>query len=341
MDPHIRAGLLVNFEPTVTSLGGDVGEVLSLAQLPRDVLANPDHFISYRDYLRLLNVAVTCTGCPHFGLVMSRELGAANLGVTGFVMTQAPSVGEAWASLQRFYHVHDTYGTVLLTENAVQACVRYEIPLSGLPGERQSLDVAAGVAMNIHRLLCGEAVEISTMQFPYLQPADLEPYEFLGCRRLLFDQPGFAMLFPGEVLQLEVAHSEPQMKIALDTYLESLDLSSHHATSREVEKLIRGFLSTGECTLSRVAKFMSMSVRSLQNHLEAEHTSFQLLLDQVRRELSIKHLSEGRVQLTQLAYILGYSELSAFSRSFKRWYGTSPRNWQRLQNATSHSPLDQ
>jgi AraC-like DNA-binding protein len=149
----------------------------------------------------------------------------------------------------------------------------------------------------------------------------------------MFDQPGYGMFFPAETLQRPVAHSDPQMKEVLDTYLESLELSGQHMTSRRVEKLIQDFLPTGDCTLPHIAQFLSVSVRALQNRLDSEHTSFQLLLDQVRRKLAVNHLSRGDMQLTQLAYLLGYSELSAFSRSFKRWYGTSPRNWQRLQIA--------
>ena len=167
---------------------------------------------------------------------------------------------------------------------------------------------------------------------------ELRPYEFLNCRNIIFDQPGYAMFFPAEMLQWQVAHSDPQMKEILDTYLESLELGGQHATSRQVEKLIRGFLSTGDCTLPHIARFLSVSIRALQNRLEAEHSSFQLLLDKVRRELAINHLSRGDMQLTQIAYLLGYSELSAFSRGFKRWYGTSPRNWQRLQISPSHNP---
>ena len=125
----------------------------------------------------------------------------------------------------------------------------------------------------------------------------------------------------------------------LETYLESLEVAGQHATSRQVEKLIRDFLSTGECTLSHVAKFLSTSVRALQNRLSAEHTSYQMLLDKIRRELAVKHLSQRDMQLTQLAYLLGYSELSAFSRSFKPWYGTSPRTWQKSQFAASRAPL--
>ncbi|MEH6593247.1 MAG: helix-turn-helix domain-containing protein, partial [Halioglobus sp.] len=205
-------------------------------------------------------------------------------------------------------------------------------------GERQSLDVAAGVATNIHRMLCGGEGEVVTIHFPYPQPDDLRPYEFLDCHNILFDRPGFAMFFPARLLQLPVANADPQVKAFLDTYMDSLELSSQHATSMQVEKLIRDFLSTGECTLANVARFLSMSVRALQNRLDAEHTSYQMLLDKIRRELAVKHLSLGNMQLTQLAYLLGYSELSAFSRSFKRWYGTSPRSWQKSQRAVSRMP---
>ena len=328
MQPQIRAGLLINFPPAVKALGGNIDKILAAADLPTDVLGNYEQYISYRSYLRLLDAAATDTGCPYFGLVMSQKLGAENMGVTGFVMTQAVNVGAAWASLQRFYHVHDTYGTVLLTDNGDTACIRYEIPRAGLPGERQSLDVAAGVSTNIHRLICGHQSEIVTLHFPYPEPPDLAPYEFLKCRNIYFDKPGYAMFFPAEVLQWQVTHSDPEMRVELQNYLDSLESSSQHATSRQVEKLIRGFLSTGDCTLPHIARFLSISVRALQNRLEAEHSSFQLLLDQVRRELATRHLSRGDMQLTQLAYLLGYSELSAFSRSFKRWYGTSPRSWQ-------------
>jgi AraC-like DNA-binding protein len=74
---------------------------------------------------------------------------------------------------------------------------------------------------------------------------------------------------------------------------------------------------------------MAMSVRVLQQRLEDEQTSFQEIIEIVRKDLATTHLTEKQMQLTQLAYLLGYSEVSAFSRSFKRWYGVSPSVWQK------------
>jgi AraC-like DNA-binding protein len=328
MQPRIRAGLLVKFQPTVEALGGDVSKVLSVVQQPLDILDDPERYIPYRVYLDLLHTASLATDCPHFGLEMSRELGAHDMGVTGFVMSREGSVGDAWRSLQRFYDVHDTYGTVLLTDTESLAYLRYEIPNLSIPGARQSLDVAAGISTNIHKMITGSTVPASAIHFPYPAPEDLTPYEFLGSEELNFDQPGYALIFPSYCLRLPVASAAAAIQEPINAYLETLELNSGHVTSRQVEALIRDFLPTGNCTVAHTARFLSLSVRTLQNRLEIEHTNFQLLLEKVRRELAINHLSRGDMRFTELADLLGYSELSAFSRSFKRWYGISPKAWQ-------------
>ena len=91
--------------------------------------------------------------------------------------------------------------------------------------------------------------------------------------------------------------------------------------------MVRRLLPTGECTLPIVADTLSMTVRTLQAKLDEEQNSFRQILENVRREIAVFHLRRGDMQLTQLAMVLGYSELSAFSRSFRRWYGVSPRRW--------------
>ena len=64
-----------------------------------------------------------------------------------------------------------------------------------------------------------------------------------------------------------------------------------------------------------------------RDRLEALAEALRAAMEKVRREIATYHLCRGDMQLTQLAMILGYSELSAFSRSFRRWYGVSPRTW--------------
>lgn len=332
MKPRIRTGLLANFRETVLALGGDPDLIVERAGLQWDDLEKPDSFIPYMSYLQLLHNAALLTACPHFGLELSRSLGPMHFGVVGFVMSQAVSFGDAWRSFSRFYHVHDTYGVVGVREHKDTAYITYEIPNHTLPGARQSLDMAAGIATNINRMLYGPEFHATELHLPYPRPADCAPYERLQVASTFFGESGFAIGFEAQILSTPIAETDPLMRTILVEYLATLEESGQHRHSRQIEGLISQLLPTGRCTLEHIANFLSISVRTAQNRLSAEHTSFQQLLEKVRREQAIHHLSKRDMSLTQLAYALGYSELSAFSRSFKRWYGCSPALWQKKAN---------
>ncbi|MCB1035891.1 MAG: helix-turn-helix transcriptional regulator, partial [Acidobacteria bacterium] len=77
-------------------------------------------------------------------------------------------------------------------------------------------------------------------------------------------------------------------------------------------------------TAAQVASALHMSVRSLHRGLKQEETSFRRLLEQLRRERAADLLAEGRCSLSEVAFLLGFSELSAFYRAFKRWTGMTP-----------------
>jgi len=92
-----------------------------------------------------------------------------------------------------------------------------------------------------------------------------------------------------------------------------------------VQHLLRSFLPNGRVTIDLVADYMLLSKRSLQRLLAEEGTSFQSLLESTRKSMAQRYLKNSNISQTQLASLLGYSELSAFSRAFQRWFGQSPR----------------
>ncbi|MDJ0879988.1 MAG: AraC family transcriptional regulator ligand-binding domain-containing protein [Halieaceae bacterium] len=329
MLPQIRAGLLTQYRPTIAALGGDADQAIAAAGASTDVFDNPDSFIPYRTYLALLDSAARHTGCPQFGLEMGRHLGAANLGVTGFVLSQGSTIAEAWHSFARFYHVHDTYGHVGFHVGAASATVTYSIPDHTLPGARQSIDVAVAITVNVLRMMYGAAFEAELLQLPYPEPEDLAPFESLPVRSMRFGATPYSLVFGREIANSPIQQADPRLQSILSEYLDQLEASNRHRYSRRVETMIREFLPTGQCTLENIARFLSLSTRTLQNRLSVEHTSFQLLLDKVRREQAEQQLLQGDMQLSAIAHMLGYSELSAFSRSFRRWYGCSPRAWRK------------
>ena len=76
--------------------------------------------------------------------------------------------------------------------------------------------------------------------------------------------------------------------------------------------------------LREVARALAMSDRNLQRALRDDGTSFQKVLDEVRRDLAISHLANPATSAGQVGFLLGFSEPSAFHRAFRRWTGKTP-----------------
>jgi len=327
MIPYLRAGVLENFRATVVSLAGDADALMREADVSAEVMMIPGAYLPYANYMKLLDCAARATATPHFGLLMARSATAETLGTTGIIMTQAETVAAAWEALAQFYQLHDTFGVVRLQRTRNRALVSYALPRNDLPGTRQVYDVAAGVCTNIMKQFCGVQYRSIAYGFPYAQPEDLSCYDGLGSERIRFQTDAMEIYFDPALLHRKLPGTSGELRSALDSYFAPRQADSSASTSRLVEDIIRRLLPTGRCTLPRVADTLAVTGRTLQLRLRSEKTSFRDLLERVRREIATYHLRRGDMQMTQLAMILGYSELSAFSRSFKQWYGVSPRQW--------------
>lgn len=107
-----------------------------------------------------------------------------------------------------------------------------------------------------------------------------------------------------------------------DELLERLE--AERSASARVRSILMPLLHTGACGIATVAKEMGMSRQTLYRRLAAEGTSFERVLDDLRRRLSLEYLEGGRVSISEIAYLVGFSDRSTFTRAFKRWTGRAP-----------------
>ena len=97
----------------------------------------------------------------------------------------------------------------------------------------------------------------------------------------------------------------------------------------EVRRLVASMLGSTTITIEDVAARMTTSVRTVQRQLQVHGQTFKQLVDDVRSTMARRHLADPEVTLTEAAFMLGYSELSAFSRAFRRWTGQSAQEYRR------------
>jgi AraC-like DNA-binding protein len=126
--------------------------------------------------------------------------------------------------------------------------------------------------------------------------------------------------------------ADPALSRVIERHAESLLAGRPNpvaSTPERVRQLFASALGEGEVGLSSIAQKLKMSERSLQRRLADEGVSFDSLLDEVCRELAQRYLADPKIAVSEVAYLLGYSEPSPFHRAFKRWTGKTPAELRR------------
>jgi AraC-like DNA-binding protein len=141
----------------------------------------------------------------------------------------------------------------------------------------------------------------------------------VGVNALLFARADVTLPLPTAHAELAEVHE----RVACE-HLQRLDPTQACHRARAV--IIRQ-LQDGEPQRPKIAAILGMSERTLQRRLAAEGTSFQRLLDNTRRELAQHYLCQRNVSLTDIVYLLGFSDQSSFFRAARRWFGSSPRDY--------------
>ncbi len=169
------------------------------------------------------------------------------------------------------------------------------------------------------------------MRFGHSAPASVDELRrFFACR-VLFDQADVGLLFAGADVDRPMRGADAALTALLGRQLDRLlqSLPADGSVSSRARALVRDDLPSGNASVERVAKQLATSVRTLSRRLDAEGTSFRRLLDSVREELALAHLRDPATGIGEIAFLLGYSESSAFHRWFKRRTGRTPLDLRR------------
>jgi len=137
---------------------------------------------------------------------------------------------------------------------------------------------------------------------------------------MFFDKDALDAPLPGDNIDLVKANDK-----VVEHYLEYLD---PQRVATDVRKLLIDLLPTGKASQQVIAGRLNKSVSTLQRQLSTEGTTFREIQDETRQSLAEQYVLEGRHSLSQIAYLLGFSDQSNFSRAFKRWSGASPSEFQ-------------
>jgi AraC-like DNA-binding protein len=325
----VRVGPTMHLPELVGGLGYDPAPLFTSLGLDHTRFADPDYEIPFILSSRLLSRCTAATGCDHLGLLLGERAAISSLGLVGFMLQSAPTVGVALRALVRYLDLHDRGGLATLDIDGGVAQLGYSIILPEASAQEQIYDLAMTFICKLMRGLCGAQWLPTTVLLMRNAPQNAGPYQSAFSSRARFNQTHNATVFSAHWLDQPIAGADPLLYRYLEK--EALEAQGRQLTTivDDMRMLLHRSIAAGHCSATVVAKQLGMHERTLNRYLATANTTFRLELNRVRYEMAQEMLSNGAMQITQIADALDYAETSSFCRAFKRWSGLSPKDWRK------------
>ncbi|MGA9526240.1 MAG: AraC family transcriptional regulator ligand-binding domain-containing protein, partial [Myxococcaceae bacterium] len=272
-------------------------------------------------------------GCPgeSLGLVTATLVQPGTYDVAGYAVASSPTLGAALERLVRYTRLLYDEVEVALREEGDEVRLVYRLPGTEESPLWQVPEAALALLhFSVKQLLGGSAGPVRAT-FSHSAPVDLEARRRFFQVPLLYDQEENALVFARSLLERSLPGANPGLCVVLDRYAEELlaRLPREDDFLSRVRQAVAEALHGGEAHLDEVALRLDVAPRTLQRRLQEAGTSHQALVDEVRRTIAERHLGEGTTSIAELAFLLGFSEPSAFHRAFRRWTGLTPAEYRR------------
>lgn len=271
------------------------------------------------------------SGDPNFGLHLGEAADALSVGsILLTVMLNCATVESSLEKLARYHALMTDFIQLQLHRHGDYAFYTWEATDAEAPLDRHYTEaMVCNLVFSLRRLTQGKVQPVE-IRFAHACPENTAEHQRILACPVIFGCSRNGLVLLSADLARPVFLANAHLLARLEQFAqESLArLYPPDTWSDRVVHLIRESLFRGERpTLVLTANALAFSSRQLQNKLKEEGTTYQELLDQVRKDTALRYLREPQITLCDLAFLLGFSEQSAFNRAFKRWTGASPGAW--------------
>lgn len=324
--PQVRAAALTNYVEVARSVGLDPYRMLRRAGIDPGSLTDPEQRIAVAPVIQLLEASARESGCISFGLLMAESRTVASVGAVALLLKHERTAREVFDAIIEYQGLMGK-ALVLSIEQAGDTVIIRTDLVAGLVG-RQAIELMMGIICRVVGAIASGRWRPECAHFLHDPPDELAVHQRIFQCPLDFraDFNGFTC----SAESLDAPNPAAQSILAqharryLDMLAPETDDGSIVTRARRSLDLL---LPAGRASLDQVAENLGLHPRALQRLLEKEGRTFAALLDEVRRELALRYLSDTARSVTSVAQMLGYASPSSFTRWFCAEFGVSPAAW--------------
>lgn len=326
--PIVRYASLAGFAPVCHEVGVDARALLRRHDLDPALLGQPDAWAPAAQVAAVLEAAAALSGCATFGLRMAAHRNLSTLGPISLVLAEEPTLRACLATLSRFWPSYNEALRLRVVDQGAAASAQLRFDFGVEVRHEQAVELGAAVVCGVAAIRLGDQRRPVAVRFRHTLAAgaDLAEHERRLRAPVSFSAEVDAVEFAAEDLDEVRELDDPMRGIYVRQYLATLASPASEDPVERVRAIIEDLLPAGRCSADRVATTLGVDRRTVQRWLGAEGESYGSIVDAVRRNRAERHLTAGR-SMTDIAELLGFAEVSSFSRWFAGAYGVPPSRW--------------
>ncbi len=321
--PTTIGGYALAIAKALTFSGIDSNRVLKAAGVPMTITNDPMSRLPVGTVTRLFRMCADVTNSPYFGLTVARFIHISNLHALGYALAASANLMEFCQRIERYFRLASQVAEIKVSASRDEVSLHIRLLVDVCA---ESEDAFLGFVVLAMRQLYKAEFNPARVAFSHPMPLEgPDPYEALFRSPVSFGATMPLVVFPRADFDQPLAGACAELAQMNDNlanhYIARLDKDD--VVTRVRQKIIE-FLPNGDCSRDKVASALAMSPTTLQFKLAERDTSFHELLDATRRELAASYVQQASLSITEITFLLGFSDTSNFTRAFKRWEGVSP-----------------
>jgi AraC-like DNA-binding protein len=327
-DPSVLASAATGIVKFIERQRGDVDRIFGNAGISPEMAGSPTLQLSLSSYCRLFEESARITRNDNFGLWFGNSFDPRDLGLWGYASLSAPTLGTALETLVDLFPLHQQSSSMAI-KTSPEGLVRleYRIDAPQIIERRQDAELSLGMFLNLIREAMGQSWAPEEVHFEHPKPEGWREHERAFAAPAFFSQPTNAIILRPQILKHVMPAADPRLMSAMKLCLERLSERSdvRFSITDRVSSAVRAKLPEGFPQIEAIAAELRLPLSTIQRELHYDGLSYSTLVENTRRDLALSYVRQRQLSFSEIAFLVGYSELSAFSRAVRRWTGLSPR----------------
>lgn len=324
---YVIAAMYRQSVETIASMGFDKAEIYQEAGIDLEQYAADDKLDPNVWNDRLWDAYLKRVPGDEIAYRIMERFNMGVFGVAGYVIVNSPSFIKAFENFVRYTHLHTNQYHLYLTQDR-NVNLHFDRTSELMRCDRFNIEMyVLGFTYNILKLMPGTQFPLE-VHYEFDPPADTTARDALfgNNTKFFYNMKENKMVYDGQLTNVPLLNPNEQLYQLFDRMAtESLHKLKGEGTvsslvKGSLAKRLKGYLPT----IEEMAEELNMSSRNLQLKLKNEGTSYRELTNEVRKDIATAHLKAGQLNVGEIAFLLGFNEISSFSSAFKKWTGMSP-----------------